>query len=180
MSHAYSLDRSDVLEGAALGTWVVVCDAALKAVARLGGCGERFLVDANLAAGLWTTPAGCAGTDMAGPSVRLVPQAHDGALLGLGSGLSGFGGQSYALALFFLATVLTILVVRWRWQANGDPQALGAIWGGAIAIGLPRMSGDGSGLAELELFGAATGVGDLALIWGLTWLSLRLVGELRA
>jgi hypothetical protein len=180
VAHAYILDRSDVLKGAALAVWVLGCDAALKAVARLGGCGDQYLIDGKLASGLWTAPESCTGTDMAGASIRLIPHAHDGALLGLASGFEGVMGQTYALGLLFAATVLTILVVRWQWQANGDPQALGAVWGGALAIALPRLMGDGTGLAELELFGLSAGVGDLALIWGLLWLTWRFVGELRA
>ena len=180
MTHAYILGRGDVIRGVMLGVWILACDAALKIIARIGACGGEGVIDGAAVSSMFELPASCAGTELAGPSIRLLPHAREGMLLGLGGGMTGFGGQIYGLSLLFAATLLTILVTRWKWRANGDPQALAAIWAGGLIEAVPRVSGDGSGLAELEMFGMSTGVGDLALIWGLGWMAWRFVGELRA
>ncbi len=180
VAHVHIIDRTDVLRGVLLAGWIAATDVGLKMMARVGGCDGEAVLDATTLSGIWQLPAACAGSEMAGPSIRLLPHLREGGLLGFGSGLTGFQGQVYGLGLLFVATLTTILVIRWKWRANGDPQALGAIWGGAIALGLPRLAGSGAGLAELEFFGMSAGVGDLALIWGVVWLGLRLVGELRA
>lgn len=180
MTHAYILDRSDVFKGALLGAVVVASDVLLKLLARVGGCEDDAIIDQALVEQIWSSPAACAGTEMAGPSIVLLSHAHEGAVFGLGSGLSGLNGQVYALGILFVATALSILVARWRWSANGDPRALALVWSGGIVLGLPRLMGDGAGLAELKLFGLSAGIGDLALCLGLLWLGLRFLGEFRA
>lgn len=180
MTHAYILGQGDVIRGVMLGLWILGCDAALKILARIGACGGEGLIDASALSTMYELPASCPGADLAGASIRLVPHAREGMLLGLGSGMTGFSGQVYGLGLLFVATMLTILVTRWQWRANGDPQALAALWAGGLIEAVPRVLGDGTGLAELEMFGMSTGVGDVALIWGALWMAWRFVGELRA
>ena len=69
---------------------------------------------------------------------------------------------------------------RWRWRSTGDATALGATWGAALILALPRLMGDGAGMAELHLGGMATGLGDFALLWVVIWLSWRAIAEARA
>lgn len=180
MTHAYILDRGDVFKGALLGGVVFAADIALKLLARVGGCEGDAIIDEALVSQVWSAPATCAGTDMAGPSIRLLAHVREGLMFGLGPEMTGFNGQLYALALLLVATVLTIVIARWRWSANGDPRALALVWAGGLVLGLPRLMGDGSGLAELQLSGLSAGIGDLALCLGLVWLGLRFLGEFRA
>jgi hypothetical protein len=183
VAHSYELTRGEIVTGLALGAWILLCDGGLRLVARLATCpdaqGSAFGPD-TLGV-LLNAPEGCAPTDMAGPSIQLLANTHDGALLGLAAGLvPGVMGQLYALALLALATIMTVLVARWQWRSGADPKALACVWAGALSAAGPRMMGDGRGVSEIALFGLSTGIGELALLWGVAWLLGRFIGELRA
>ena len=101
--------------------------------------------------------------------------------MGLAAGaLDGDAGRFWAYGLLAVAALVTILVWRWRWRSTGDATALGATWGAALILALPRLMGDGAGMAELHLGGMATGLGDFALLWVVIWLSWRAIAEARA
>lgn len=181
MSDAYEVTPGTRIKAISLGVWVLVADAALGVIARVGGCGPSVSMDAEVLRGLWTAPPACPGTELAGPSVVLRPAAHGGALFGLGGeAFAGFPGQLYALGLLALATVLHILVARWDDRSGGDGMALALVWAGAITEAVPRLLDDGRGLAEFDVFGAHTGLGELALLWGAVWLVVRRIAEARA
>jgi hypothetical protein len=78
------------------------------------------------------------------------------------------------------AALVTVLVVRWRWRAAGDPLALGALWAGILIHALPRLLGSSGSFTEFEWLGLSTGLGDMALAWGLLWLIWRFLAELAA
>lgn len=180
MAEGYDRTVGSRLRAVLLAVWVIATDLALHIVARVGGCAGVEQIDAKLLRGLFDAPGACAGTPMAGEAIVLVPRRHDGALFGLGPGVFvGFVGQVYALGLLLLATIMTIVVVRWDSRSAGDGMILGLAWGGALAGALPRLVGDGRGSAELDLFGLHTGIAELALLWSLVWLVVRLVAESR-
>ena len=79
-----------------------------------------------------------------------------------------------------IATVVTTVVIRWRWRDPGDALALAALWAGAGLLAVPRLMGGGTGLTELSVYGTGTGLGDLSLVWGLGWLAWRAIAEARA
>lgn len=149
--------------------WVVGCDAWVKITARVAACSTTPSVGEALGE-VWTVPQGCGETDFWGIA-RLSPTP----------GLVGGGaGTGLAIGLLVLAAVATVLVVRWRWRTRGDAAALGALWGAVIIEALPRLLGDGTGLAELQLGGLPTGLGDLCLAWAVLWLGWRAIAEARA
>lgn len=181
MSDGYERTVGSRVRAVLLGAWVIVTDLALQLVARVGGCAHVDRIEAGSLRDLVRDPGECSGTAMAGDAIVLVPRRHDGALFGLGSGMfEGFVGQVYALGLLLVATVMSIVIVRWEGRAAGDGLILGLAWGGAVAGALPRLVGDGRGSAELDLFGLHTGIAELALLWALVWLVVRLVAESRA
>jgi hypothetical protein len=179
VTHTYVVDRADVVRGVLLGAWVLACDIVLKGVARAAACGEELGLDDTLPA-VFEVPVSCRAVDLAGPAIQIRPQAVEGAWAGLGTGFSGFSGQMYALGLLLCATILTILVRRWQWHADGDPRALGILWGAAVAAALPRLLGDGRGVAELSIAELSFGMADFGLAFALVWLAARFVAELRA
>ena len=180
VAEGYEVERVDRFVGWLVGAGVLVLDAALKVVALLGGCGERIRLDGGIAGHVVADP-GCGSTELAGPQLALGPFHHRGLVFGLADGsFDGFMGQVVALGYLLLATVVTIVVSRWQYRTGGDSRALGLVWGGAAALAWPRLAGDGSGVAELQAFGLLTGVSSLALVYGLVWLSIRAVAELRA
>lgn len=159
--------------------WVVGCDAWVKITARVAACPTTPTVG-EAAGSVHAVPPGCGEADFWGIA-RLSPAVRDGGPLGLGGGLlGGAAGQGWAIALLLVAAVVTGLVLRWRWRTRGDAAALGALWGAAIVLAVPRLLGDGTGLAELHVGGLATGLGDLALGWAALWLSWRAIAEARA
>jgi hypothetical protein len=176
------LGVADITRGIALGAAVLLADAALKLVARAGGCSPAPAgIGLAELQGLWSIPANCSGTAMAGPAVVLVPRTRDGLIGGALAGqLDGVQGQLVALGLLALVTILTVLVARWAWRSGADALALGLVGGGAVAHALARFVHGGAGLTELDLGGIGVGVPDLAVAWGCVWLVWRWIAELRA
>lgn len=167
------------LKGLLVGGWLVGCDAWIKVTARVAACSQTPSVG-EAASQVWSVPSGCTEANFWG-FARLSPVVRDGGPLGLGAGLlGGPAGQGWAIALLAMAALVSVLVLRWRWRSVGDASALGALWGATFILAGPRLASDGSGLAELHLGGLATGLGDLALVWAVAWLSWRLIAELRA
>ena len=167
------------MRGLALFGWIVMCDAVTKMTARLGGCPDDPVVDRAFLQGMTAPPSGCKGTELAGPTLLLIPGTHDGALLGLSAGqFAGFMGQVYALSLIFASVALTILIRRWKYQTGADARILALVWAGAATSAAPRLMGTGSGWYEINAFGLLTGIGELALVFGLFWALWRLVAEL--
>jgi hypothetical protein len=165
--------------GVVLAVWVVGCDLWLKIVARAAGCPPDPSVS-WLTEG-YATPPACEPVALAGDGLALHAVASDGGPFGAMPGLlSSSTGPTVGLALLAFATVVTILVARWKWRSAGDPLALGALWGGAIVLALPRLVGGGGRVTELSLGGVETGLGDLAIVWAVAWLAWRFVAEARA
>jgi hypothetical protein len=127
---------------------------------------------------LWSAPTGCTPLPL-GAGLTLAPQARAAATpfeIGLPAGF----GPVWGLALIAIATVLSILFLRWRWRIPGDALALGTFWAGALLHALPRMLAGGSTVTELQIGSLGTGVGDLAIAWALLWLVWRFIAELLA
>jgi hypothetical protein len=175
------LDRRAIGRGIALAAWIVVLDVFLKLLAHVGGCSDSAVFDLDVFERLWTAPEGCQKLELLGPFITLIPRARNGLPFGiLEEQLAGFNGQMWGLGLLAIAMVITILIWRWRWQDVGDGLALGAIWGGVLVHGVPRAIGSGATFTEINLLDFGVGLGDLALGWGVVWILLRWIGELRA
>ena len=163
-----------LLSGALLGIWIAVSDGWIKVLARTGCC-ETTKTFAEALGELWTVPEACSPVDVAGIAT-LLPTSRDGASpfeVALPEGT----GAVWGLALFALATVLTILILRWSRRSKGDVLILGTLWSGACVHGLPRLLGSGASFAELQIASLGFGVGDLALAWALVWLTWRFIAE---
>ena len=167
-----------MVTAALLASWVVACDLWVKILARAAGCVESpGSVGARVTAAYETPPFGaCADVPLLGDALSMRAASSDTGPFGL---VGGAGGSWVGYAMLAVALVVTILVWRWRWRSSGDPLALGALWGGAIVLALPRLFA-GARLTELELGSVATGLGDLALLWALAWLGWRAIAEARA
>jgi hypothetical protein len=160
--------------------WIVGCDLWVKILARAAGCpadpSTAWIVDSYQA-----PPEGCEPVALASSAFALDAAASIGGPLGLVPGLlSPERGSLAGLCLVAFAVIVTIVVTRWRWRSAGDPLALGALWGGTVALGLPRFIGGGARVTELSLAGIETGLGDIAVIWAVAWLAWRFVAEARA
>ncbi len=165
-----------VLGSLALGVWLCACDLWLKVLARMGACASSTdIADTSWAA--WAVPDGCTPLEIV-PGAALHPAERAAPLLPLS--LPAAAGQVWGLALFGIATIVTILVVRWQWRTRGDVLALGTLWAGVAMHGAPRLLHRGTTFTELELWGFATGLGDFTIAWAAVWLAWRLVAELRA
>lgn len=163
----------------AMAAWLIVCDLWIKATAQVAACPSVETVGAALSQP-WSVPPACRATDFWGMA-QLVPVVRDSAPWGIARGSLGAGsGQIAAFVLLGVGLLVTVALVRWRWRSPGDALALGTLWG-AIAIEAgPRLRSGGAGMAELQLGGLSTGLGDIALLWVLLWLSWRLLAEARA
>lgn len=170
------LSASALISGVLLSAWLLACDAWIKILARSGACPEiKTLSDAIGA--LWSPTDGCSSLSVAG-GAALQPQTRAGALpldIGLPDGL----GPMWGLALFALAAVTTILVLRWQRRAWGDALALATLWSGVAMHGLPRLVGDGASFSEITLGSIGFGLGDIAIGWACIWLLWRTIAELR-
>jgi hypothetical protein len=163
--------------GALLAGWLLACDAWVKLLARSAACADVGTVG-DAAGRIWAVPQGCTPLDI-GLGVAVVPMTRTGATpldIALPAGL----GPVWGLALLGVATVVSILFLRWRWRIAGDAMALGTFWAGALLHGLPRMLLGGTTITELQIGAWGIGIGDLALAWGGVWLGWRAVAELRA
>ena len=158
---------------------MIVCDAVLKALALVGGCGPGRWFRFDLVGDLWTAPP-CVGSPMAGPSIVLWPELRNGILLGLGPALDGVRGQLWGLALLAAATAVTVVILRWRWRSGADALALGALWGGILIHAGPRLFAGGSTITSIRAFGSGLALGDLIVVWAALWLAWRVIAELRA
>ncbi len=171
----YGLEGKDHSRGVLMAVWLLGCDLGLKVVARMASCDG-----ADPFGTLFADPGTCSPTPLLGDALALQPTTHGGLPLGLAAGsVTGLGAQMLGLALLFLAVAATILVLRWRYAAEGDPTALAAIWVGALSGALPRLVG-GAGQGELALASLSFGIGDLALCWGVLWIGWRALAEWRA
>ena len=163
--------------GLLLGVWLAACDGWVKILARSGCCdATASLRDA--AAAIWTVPSGCEPMGLVA-GAELSPTARAGATP-FGVAIPAGAEAVWGLALFAVATILTILVLRWRDRARGDMLALGTLWAGVAIHGLPRLAGPGTSFAEVSMAGMSFGIADLAIAWALLWLAWRFVAELRA
>lgn len=152
--------------------WLVGCDTWVKITARVAACPETPSVGTAWAQ-VFVVPPGCGEADVWGIA-RLSPVARGGPF-----GLPG-AGVGWAVALLAVATVVTGLVLRWRWRSRGDAAALGALWGAVLCLATPTLLGTGAGAAEIHLGGLALGLGDVALGWAAVWLGGRAIAETRA
>jgi hypothetical protein len=160
------------LGGLFVAAWLVGCDLWVKLTARVAACpGSPSLREAWAQA--WAAPNGCGEADFWGIA-QLSPMVRSGPW-----GLPG-AGAVWGYVLLATAALVSVLVLRWKWRSTGDATALGALWGAAIVLALPALTGYGGGAAELHVGGLATGLGDLALAWVTLWLGWRLIAELRA
>lgn len=167
------------VRGAGLLLWILGCDLITKCTARLGGCPDDPIINTAFFEGMFKAPEGCTGTELAGPTLRLVPGLHDGALFGLGAGqFGGFAGQVYGLGLLFFAVAMTIVIRRWKYQTGADSRLLALVWAGALTSAIPRLAGTGLGWYELDAFGLLTGIGELSLVIGVVWALWRFIAEL--
>ncbi len=169
-----------LLSGLLFGAWLGVCDSWVKVLARAGACPSTTTLQQALDA-IWTVPAGCSEVQLLpglGSVASLRPALRAGATvfdLPLPAGL----GPVYGLGLLAVATVLGIVVLRWRHRTRGDALALGAAWGGLVMHAMPRLAGPGSSFAEFSVAGANVGIADVAITWAALWLLWRVLAELR-
>lgn len=143
--------------------WLAGLDVWLKYIARIGTCAP------GQDPSPWSLPEQCTAIDVGG-GLALVPAARAGVGPLLMSTL--LERQLGALALLALTTTVTITVARARGRQDADVLAIACLWAGAIAWSGPCLLGPGLGLTELVIGGVATGIGDLALGFGLAWLVL--------
>ncbi|HWB80257.1 MAG TPA: hypothetical protein VG755_35065 [Nannocystaceae bacterium] len=153
---------------AALLVWLVALDVWLKYIARIGTCAP------GQDPWPWSLPEQCTAIDVGGV-LAIVPAARAGVGPLIMSTL--LERQLGALALLALTTTVTITVARARGRQAADVLAIACVWAGAIAWSGPCLLGPGLGLTELVIGGAATGIGDLALVFGLAWLVLGYLRE---
>jgi hypothetical protein len=147
----------------ALLLWLAALDVWLKYITRIGTCAP------GQDPSPWSVPEQCAAIDVGG-AFAIVPAVRAGVGPLLMSTL--LERQLGALALLALVTTVTITVARARGRQHADVLAIACVWAGAIAWSGPCLLGPGVGLTELVIGGAATGIGDLALVFGLAWLVL--------
>lgn len=148
---------------AALLVWLTGLDVWLKYIARIGTCA------AGQDPSPWSLPQQCEAVDVGGV-LAVAPAVRAGVGPLMMSTL--LERQLGALALLALTTTVTITVARARGRQGADILAIACVWAGAIAWSGPCLLGPGVGLTELVIGGAATGIGDLALVFGLAWLVL--------
>lgn len=170
------LSGGALASGALLGGWIVLCDVWVKVLARSAGCEPIRTVTAAVSE-LWSSPQSCPGLEV-GP-VALSPQTRPG-IGPIEAALPPGTEPLWGLALFALATVLSILVLRWRWRIPGDALALGCLWSAVLIHGLPRLMAGGTTFTELQVAGLGLSLGDLAMLFALPWLAWRFIAELTA
>lgn len=170
------LSASAIGSGIVLSAWLLACDAWIKVLARSGACPEVGTLSDALGV-LWSPTEGCSSLSVAGVAA-LEPRVRAG-ILPLDIGLPDGLGPVWGLALFALAAVTTILVLRWQRRSWGDALALSTLWSGVAMHGLPRLVGDGVSFSELTLGSIGLGLGDLTIGWACLWLVWRTIAELR-
>jgi lipoprotein signal peptidase len=164
---------------ALLAAWVVACDLWVKVLARAAGCAHDVAGASARVTNAYAPPGDCQAVPLLGEGLSLRATSADGGPFGLFADSLSSVGSLVGIAVLAIATVITILVWRWRWRSAGDPLALGALWGGALALCLPRLV-VGDRLTELAVGSMQTGIPDLAFTWSLAWLTWRLIAESRA
>lgn len=164
---------------ALLAAWIVACDLWVKILARAAGCPAEVAGVGARVTHAYAPPGECGAVPLLGEGLSLKARASDGMPLDLlADALSGIGSL-VGIAVLAVATIVTILVWRWRWRSAGDPLALGALWGGALALAVPRLV-VGDRLTELAVGSMHTGLPDLAFAWATVWLLWRAIAEARA
>lgn len=176
--HGNRLSAGAVASAFLLCAWLMACDVWAKLLARSAACEGPHTITWQLLDQLWTLPHGCPGLVVA-PGVRFVPGVRKGALP-LDLPIPDGTGPLLGLVVIGVVTVVTIIILRWRWRTANDVVALGVCWSGALGHGLPRLAGPGWTFTELELGGVGFGLGDITLVWGALWLVRRVIAELRA
>ncbi|MEE9382471.1 MAG: hypothetical protein V3V08_03555 [Nannocystaceae bacterium] len=180
MSTGYGTQQRDLRRAAALSVWILASDALLKVVARIAACGTSVPHTSRLLRSVWLPADACGEQDRTTETIQLVFVQTDAAIFGLAAPVVvGQVGMAYGATLLALAALLTSLVLRWKWRTPADAHALAAVWAGALITGIPRLVSEGRGLGEISIYGTATGLGDLALVWGLLWLIVRWLAERR-
>lgn len=165
---------------ALLAAWIAACDLWVKILSRAAGCpGSPEGAGARIGAA-YGEPGECESVPLLGDTLSLHASSTGGGPFGLLEGSPGGAmGSMVGLAILAAATIVTIVVWRWRWRSSGDPLALGVLWGGALVLAAPRLSG-GERVTELALGSMQTGLGDLAIVWAGAWLAWRAIAEARA
>jgi lipoprotein signal peptidase len=159
-----------------LALWIVACDLWIKALTRAATCVDF----ANLLAAVrqpWTPPGSCHPLPLT-HGLQLHPSLREG--LAFGFELPPGAGPLCGLAWIALATVISILVTRWRWRIGSDALALGTLWAGAGIHAFFRLTGPGAAFTDFEVATFGTfALADVAIGWALLWLAWRWLGELR-
>jgi hypothetical protein len=162
-----------------LAGWLIAVHVIVLAMAS-GSC-DGTVAFGSIAALVEPAPATCDGAPLLGDAFQLKLTTRDGAWLGLGAGaFTGFTGQLYGLTLLFIPSLAAVLLLRWQWAGPTDPRVIAVLAAAGIMDAVPRILGDGTGLAPFELAGMPFGLDDLALPLGLLVLLSRVIGELRA
>jgi hypothetical protein len=143
--------------------WLVGLDVWTKYVVRIGACGS------SQERSPWSLPEQCERVDVAA-FFAVLPAVRPGVGPLLMSTL--LERQLGALALLALTTIATITVARSRQRQDADLLATACIWAGALMWSGPCLVGPGVGLTELVIAGVPTGIADVAMLFGVSWLLL--------
>ncbi|MBC8073888.1 MAG: hypothetical protein IAG13_36555 [Deltaproteobacteria bacterium] len=143
--------------------WLLGLDVWTKYVVRVGACSD------SQDRSPWSLPEQCERVDVAGV-LAVMPAVRPG--IGPLPMANPLERQLGALALLALVTIATITVTRMRQRQDADVLAIACIWAGAVAWSGPCLLAPGVGLTELVVGNTATGLGDVAMVFGATWLML--------
>ena len=149
---------------AVLLVWLFGLDVWIKYVARLGACAP------SSERSPWSLPEQCERVDIAAGMLAVLPAVRPGVGPIVMSSL--LERQLGSLALLALTTIMTITVARARVRNDADVLAIACVWAGALVWSGPCLLGPGVGLTEIVVAGTPTGIGDLALVFGVAWLLL--------
>lgn len=164
--------------GLFLGGWLVVCDVWLKLMTRAGGCEPTHQPLQSWLPKLWSVPERCNGVPLPG-GVRLVPGSRSGAFLDF-IPIPPDSSALFGLGLLAVTTIVSILVLRWRWRIPADALALGTAWAGVGMLAAPRLLGHGVAYTDVTIGAVSSGLADFAVGWSIVWLGWRVIAEARA